>query len=954
MHPIVPPVAAALQPPRTVAPATSNHPPLPHTAFAPERALRFGTKAKPEPSRLQRFLNTKAENALFSNRPQILKLALRAGANPNTKSNRFDGFNERSLLQVAYDHPWCTPSERLTLMQHLLEAGADPNIRHTRRDMSLLEAAMGIPTAPKAWNDPLPKPDLPVFQLLLHHGANPNQSSNTKPSHSLLQVAAQEGVTSCVELLLAYGAHFPEHPEFLPWSSGSVLDPEILPLLLAAGMSPNLHVGHSFLMEAAQRGNLKAVDLLLKAGANVNQRDVNGFTALHKAVLSEHPPIVQRLLQEKAILVDTFDWDHLRPLTSALKKGNLEITQLLLAHGANPSQIRTHENISPISIAAETNAFHHRKALVKLLLRNGASRMEKSEKGSIPLAIQLVGNVPALEALLEEGLDPETALPDGQTLLHLAITKQRSESVKLLLAYGADPNRLDNNGHFPLYKACQTGSLQSVTYLLKAGASLQMKTRLGTTPIHAALNSTNSGNLSLLMKHGAALQPYDFKENALLARAVERDYPQTIQHVLLLGVIPNLEEAFWQKLETSHERWRNLPSILSALQAAGYDSERVRKHQDILKLGHALKKGDPVAFWQQWQTQADQIPAIYLKELFWQVEYTHPVPLGRKLLPELLAILQPYAQKVNRNPSDLSFATAAITRLYNFLGAHINKLDPAAYNTWLQVGAMGMGFSRWKFDAMTLYKGQGPRQEKSLLEQSGLFQPVPPRTSDAVYHRGYLHRDEETGLTVELRRAYMVVSHPSLGTLVVRNSSHHFGRDLLEEPAYYSPHGLAGELLNPNNLDPPVTRFMSVLGTQLNASTEAQQTHHDKINGLFEQFNQVMESYVAWKCQVQNGILPPGMTTLMKLALSSAEHNGQASAFGKLKPTRLAWVHPYALPNILHALDLSDPQVQTEVRQLLNLLNTPPDRRPPMPKIPQLQAFLKKGLSQGLELILTE
>lgn len=844
------------------------------------------------------------------------------------------------------------------MMQHLLEAGADPNIRHNRTEISLLEAAMGTPVS-NAWASFPPKPKLPVLKLLLQHGANPNQLSIRKPSYSLLQVALQEKLVPCVKLLLASGAHFDSVNALGPILLEA---PEILPMLLAAGMQPDppdSQARQTFLMEAAERGSLKAVDLLLKAGADVNRRDKGGFTALHKAVLSNHLSIVQRLLQEKNILVDTFERGlfgeekRFRPLTSALKNGNREITQLLLDHGANPSQIKPDEGFSPIYIAAHTNPTH-RKTLIKMLLHRGASWMEKGENEPIDLAIQLVQNKAALEAFLEEGLDPDAALPDGQTLLHHAITRHVPEIVKVLLAYGADPNRLDNHEHFPLYKACQSGNTESIAYLLKAGASLQMKTRLGTTPIHSVLNSANPRSLSLLIKHGASLQPYDFTENVLLARAVEKGDPKSIKYLLLLGALPNLEESFWEKLAINHEKWRTLPSILSALRAAGYESERLKAHQSILELGKALKKGDPVAFWQQWQAKAEQIPAVYLKELFWQVEFNHPVDLGRQLLPELLALLQPFAQKVNRNPSDLSYATAAITRLYNFLGERINSLDPLAYHTWGQVGALGMGFSRWKFDAMTLYKGQGPRQEKSLLEQSGLFHPTPPRVDDALYHGGFIHRNEETGVTVELRRAYVVVSHPSLGTLAVRNSSHHFGRDLLPGPAYFSPSPMRNPPLDPTKLTSPNTLFMSVLGTTLNANADAQHANHTNIQKLFEEFYQVMDRYVAWKCQVQAGVLPPGMKAMMKLALASAEHNGQASAFGKLKPTRLAWVHPYELPNVLHALDLSDPPVQTEVRQVLNVLNAPADRRPPMPPIPHLQAFLEKGLSQGLELILTE
>jgi hypothetical protein len=51
--------------------------------------------------------------------------------------------------------------------------------------------------------------------------------------------------------------------------------------------------------------------------------------------------------------------------------------------------------------------------------------------------------------------------------------------------------------------------------------------------------------------------------------------------------------------------------------------------------------------------------------------------------------------------------------------------------------------------------------------------------------------DEKT--TVYFTRGYLMVTHPEMGTLLIRNSSLLFGRDLLKQPAYYSERPLSLE-----------------------------------------------------------------------------------------------------------------------------------------------------------------
>ena len=105
-------------------------------------------------------VNSKDENGigtLLSFTPEVTKLLLESGANPNSQTNE-DG--APVLAGVAYmNHVDCVGL--------LLEAGADPNASHSRTGETALHSCLS-------------KPDIdhePMVRLLIEYGADPNQTT---------------------------------------------------------------------------------------------------------------------------------------------------------------------------------------------------------------------------------------------------------------------------------------------------------------------------------------------------------------------------------------------------------------------------------------------------------------------------------------------------------------------------------------------------------------------------------------------------------------------------------------------------------------------------------------------------------------------------------------------------------------------------------------------------------
>ena len=123
------------------------------------------------------------------------------------------------------------------------------------------------------------------------------------------------------------------------------------------------------------------------------------------------------------------------------------------------------------------------------------------------------GNVPAVRACLESGVDVDKVLTsDNRTALHVAALNGRAALAKALIEAGADvnkpasPNTVSGNpvhNVTPLYLAADQGHTHVVMELIKAGADLNQATSEGSTPLYIAAQNGHDGIVALLIQAGA-------------------------------------------------------------------------------------------------------------------------------------------------------------------------------------------------------------------------------------------------------------------------------------------------------------------------------------------------------------------------------------------------------------------------------------------------------------------
>jgi ankyrin repeat protein len=214
------------------------------------------------------------------------------------------------------------------------------------------------------------------------------------------------------------------------------------------------------LIDAARAGDRERVASLLSAGAEVDARDEEGWTALMFAALRGDEAMVETLLAAGAE-PNLRDANGETALLLGTRQG-VEIVRALLAAGANPN-LADSEGQTPLLAAAESHP-----DVVRLLLSSGAdvSHRDTYDVGALTIA-EASGASDAAALLREAG-----ATANLTDRLHDAIQGGDEDEVHRLIAEGADVNGLDTELYeTPLMTALRYRRLEILVSLLKAGAN---------------------------------------------------------------------------------------------------------------------------------------------------------------------------------------------------------------------------------------------------------------------------------------------------------------------------------------------------------------------------------------------------------------------------------------------------------------------------------------------------
>jgi ankyrin repeat protein len=461
--------------------------------------------------------------------------------------------------------------------ERLIERGANVNARVPRRDVRELIAFL-------SWMQQLPESDIgytplhyaarggraDIARLLIEKGANVNQAARLDDTP--LDQSIHKSDVATMRLLTAAGAR--PTPSQLALAV-RMSTPDVVKHLLEHGADPNARVPpdpRSALpplpppvIAATVRGDSAVLQQLIDAGADVNVRDHNGWTALRWAkesssrrgrVQRDWTPIIA-LLESRGVRDDggmkasaLFDAVHkrdagavreaLRAGASANARDNNGAPALFYAASSGDTAIvaalieaRANVNASPRNrttplIAAieggsvdvvrqllAAGARVDQPDFIKLTPLQAASGRRRPEITALLLASSakvepgalanaaLIGDTAQVRMLLAAGADPNAN--GGHALSEATRGCQRRDNtdvVRLLLDRGADPRRKKGE-YTALHRATGLCPMESVRLLLERGADVNARDMSGVTPLVGAAFAGNVEMVRLLIKHGA-------------------------------------------------------------------------------------------------------------------------------------------------------------------------------------------------------------------------------------------------------------------------------------------------------------------------------------------------------------------------------------------------------------------------------------------------------------------
>lgn len=338
---------------------------------------------------------------------------LKAGADPNHREK--DGWAPLHFM-AAYGN--------VVVTRVLLEGGANVNVV-TNAGLSPMDIARDY----EKWE---------VLQVLEQYHAMPTTRSNKNENHESLTINGRTGLPNNIDPDTMMNAA----------ANGPI---EALQSIIRAqpALVHHRNPGDSRtpLHRAASSGSVERAQLLLEAGAGVNDQDANGWT----------------------------------PLMFAASAAHFDLVLFLLSAGSNPFTRNTH-GIPAYVLAAENG---HPEISTMITSAGLLNALQVSDENKI---LQMI----------RAGADPDTTGTAGFTALSYFASRGNIEGVKELVRAGANVNQAEDDKWTPLMFASVRGDIQTVLYLINNGADIHMKNKNGVTAAQLAAAEGHSAVAEIL------------------------------------------------------------------------------------------------------------------------------------------------------------------------------------------------------------------------------------------------------------------------------------------------------------------------------------------------------------------------------------------------------------------------------------------------------------------------
>jgi ankyrin repeat protein len=419
--------------------------------------------------------------ATFEGNTEVVKFLIEKQAKLNSKDA--DGFTPL-MSAAAMGH--------LAIVKLLADAGATINVQSEHGDFALQSAANNGHREIYEYLLPLTSAKLRKqadTRLIYSENGKPK----AKPSKELLKLI--DNIMSVIIKMYDRGASVEKEMLQVHKSIAKIVDVqavdlhgftalhhsvgniEIVKALLASGSDSAINIqndeGNTALISACISNKLEVIKLLIEAGADIELKNLEGYTALIATTEFSRSNEIIQLLYDAGANLEAEDKFGNTALTIAYAHSKSEYdvewsqpnVELLKSLGTSTGRFPEIDFINDANNGDNKNVIE--------FIQNGGNVNCTGLRGISALVAAMGGNqIDTLRILLNNG----AAIEGLATAFCLAVSKGCTEIVKELISRGIDVNTPDDSNYsIPLWRAIERNNIKMVEILLKAGAEIPKK-----------------------------------------------------------------------------------------------------------------------------------------------------------------------------------------------------------------------------------------------------------------------------------------------------------------------------------------------------------------------------------------------------------------------------------------------------------------------------------------------
>lgn len=244
-----------------------------------------------------------------------------------------------------------------------------------------------------------------------------------------------------------------------------------------------LEDGATYLMLAAEKGNLDLVIKLIEKGANPKQTDDAGYSAIIYAALDgqdevfrylkpvsdqQHVEQAEEYLKSGKIYRERKEDKEFESFIEGIVENNLEKVMNFIHKGIDVNAFDC-SGTTALNWAASEGYLD----ILTELIKAGADINKAEERGGwTPLMLAVINqNSAIVEELINQQADLEKTNAQGYSALMLGAERGHLEAIKLLLEAGVDPNNTDSKNRLPIYHAAENANEECFNVLARVTAN---------------------------------------------------------------------------------------------------------------------------------------------------------------------------------------------------------------------------------------------------------------------------------------------------------------------------------------------------------------------------------------------------------------------------------------------------------------------------------------------------